>query len=128
MEFWFITLWANELFRPGTEKRRIMSIEQLVAALMAFDPLLCREALAGQDWDYGRIRRVLDTLDERQPGMQWAVVDTVEFSVYVYDDLIEAAADYEPEHEFLAACKVEDGVIYLSMDGKWNKFEASLVF
>jgi hypothetical protein len=45
---------------------------------------------------------------------------------YVYDDLMEAAEDYDPDAEdykFLAACKVEEGALHLSLAGKWVKVE-----
>jgi hypothetical protein len=47
---------------------------------------------------------------------------------HVYDDLLEAAEDFDPDAEgddykFLVACKVEVGKVYLSMDGKWVSLE-----
>jgi hypothetical protein len=103
-----------------------MNMEQLCAALMAIDPLICREALAGQEPDEQRIEAVLDVLEEQQPGVCWAVVNVEDHSAILYEGLIEAAENYDSANCFLAACKTEDGKVYLSMDGKWTGFEASV--
>lgn len=91
---------------------------------MAYDPLLCREALAGHESDPHRIQAVLSRLHERQPGLHWAVVDSAEMSAIVFDDLFEAAEDYDPSRHFLAACKVGEDELFFSMDGKWQRVAA----
>jgi hypothetical protein len=100
-----------------------MTIEQLTAALMAYDPLLCRQALANEEPSWGRVQAILDKLHEQRPGLQWAVVDTEDCTAQVYEDLIEAAEAYDPEKQFMAACKTEDGMLYLRMDGKWTAID-----
>jgi hypothetical protein len=105
-------------------------IKQLAAALMAYDPLLGRQALAQDEIDLGSVRAVAGKIKEAQPGIKWALTGVQDGRVvaYVYDDLLEAAEDYDPDAQgedylFLAACKVQKGAISLSMDGKWMEVE-----
>ncbi len=100
--------------------------ERLVAALAAFDPLLPRQLHAGEGWDLGRVFRVLGRLREGQPGLRWAVLcqEGDDWCIYVYPDLPEAAREHDPEDELLLACKLEEGRLLLSMDGKWGALDA----
>jgi hypothetical protein len=110
------------------------NIKQITAALMAFDPLLARQGLAQADLDMDRVLAVLPRLKEGQPGIKWALVGVEggEWVAHVYDDLLEAAKDFDPgaegdDYKFLVACKVEEGKVYLSMDGKWVALEYGAV-
>jgi hypothetical protein len=103
----------------------MLTIEQLAAAVLAVDPLVCRQAQAREEPDGDHLQAVLDKLHEQRPGLQWAVLDVEECRAYVYDDLLEAAEDYDPEHDILTACRVGRGMLYLSMHGKWTAFPAS---
>jgi hypothetical protein len=48
------------------------NVKQIAAALIAFDPLLARQALAEEDIDMDRVKTVLARLHEVQPGIKWA--------------------------------------------------------
>ena len=103
-------------------------IKQLAAAVMAFDPLIARQALAGENLDWDRVRKVIRRLCKERPGLRWAIVtkEGERLAAYVYDDLLEAAEDCDPDQGFLVACKVEDKKLHLSMDGKWVAFDAQV--
>jgi hypothetical protein len=50
------------------------NVKQIAAALMAFDPLLARQALAEDEIDMDRVKAILARLHEGQPGIKWALV------------------------------------------------------
>lgn len=106
------------------QRLRMLGVNQLVAAMIAFDPLLFRQGRAGERPDGEHFKKVFARLHIRQAGAKWAVVDSLECAVSIYDDLLEAAEDNVPERTFLTACKVEDEVVYLSVDGKWVNFSS----
>ena len=52
------------------------------------------------------------------------MVDPDEGASYVYDDILEAAATCDPDSEFIAACKVREGKLNLSVEGRWIEVDA----
>jgi hypothetical protein len=117
--------WAKAILDDGAAA--LLNIQKLVLAAMALDPALCEQAAADGDW--GRMFALMESLRERQPDLSWAVVGSSDDGVpiTVFDDLRDAAANCDPDEEFITACKVGDGELHLRMGDEWRTISAHRV-
>lgn len=106
------------------DARMAQRYEKLSVAVQAFAPVLCQELMTEPDWRFQELSAVLDELHKRHPGLRWAVADADGRGVSVFDSPFEAADQCDLGRQFLAACKVEDGRLSLSVDGSWHRFKA----
>jgi hypothetical protein len=98
----------------------------LTLALLAFDPVLAAQTMTDEGWDMDRVEVMLDRLHERQPGLYWAAVERDTRIAHVFENLIDAAENCDPDEGFIAACKFGDGELHLRLGGKWVSVSASL--
>jgi hypothetical protein len=117
--------WAKDLLEEVAAA--LVDAQRLFLAVMAFHPVLCRQALSNRDWD--RVWELAEGLPESQRGVSWGVMERptgCSIPVTVFDRLIDAAANCDPENSFIVPCKEEDGKLYLKQGDEWAPFPECL--
>jgi hypothetical protein len=76
-------------------------------------------ALAAGGWDDEAVEAVVGALGREHPGLAWAVVDSLDRSVEVFADLLDAVAAREGT-QCVLPCKVGEGGLHLFHRGGWR--------